>query len=151
MPDGGSGQSALFLKILTLSFSERSSAMYTPLYQVLTEENVDQITITRVSVELNPQRFISREELQDFKKNTEVGMIGLKSGAVEVLRNYQGAAVMNKREALRQAEQDKCEAERDDRHKEFMADMNKREALRQVEQDKCRRREMTDRRRLLPI
>ena len=70
--------------------------MYTPLYQVLTREkdHVDWFTAARVCDELDPARFISREELVLFEKQREIEITTLKARMVELLEKYQNTALV---------------------------------------------------------
>ena len=71
----------------------RGRGMYNTLYKGLRQANVDEFTACRISVDLNPERFINREELLTYQMKTDVAMTALKSHAIEVSQRHQDTTV----------------------------------------------------------
>ena len=67
--------------------------MYNLLYKGPRPTKVDVFTACQVSVDLNPQPFINREELRVYQKNTRVAMTALKSHKIEVSKPCQNTTV----------------------------------------------------------
>ena len=100
--------------------------MYKPLYKGLRQAKVDEFTACRVSVDLNPKRFVSREKLLAYQKKTEVAITALKSRTIQISKRYQDRTVAFLVDRDRQMNERFVQHQNETRH--FLSGIDKRMA-----------------------